>query len=374
MKVIFICGSLEPGHDGVGDYTRRLACEFIRQGNQAELIAMNDQFIQKDIEGYQQDEGIGVRVLRISGSSEETIKFKTIENWLKNYQPDWISLQFVPFSFHPKGLPFRLAKFLLSFGKDIRWHIMFHELWIGMHKGAGKKELFWGFFQRIAIKSLLDKIKPKMISTQSGLYKTQLMRLGYESELLPLFSNIPVMKTDLIQNQKDKLVFILFGGIHDTGAPLEQFAKEVKAWSVKTKKPVSLKIIGRTGKEQNIWKKVWEEKGMEIEIIGEKPSKEISEHLQMADYGITTTVFEKVDKSGSVAAMIEHGLNVICISGLWEPRDGYRSRDQEGVLDYKEGVLEGFFRSERKPVRKGVLQEVASNLARLFTLNQISNN
>lgn len=32
MRLAFICVSLEPGRDGVGDYTRSLAAECIRQG------------------------------------------------------------------------------------------------------------------------------------------------------------------------------------------------------------------------------------------------------------------------------------------------------------------------------------------------------
>ena len=45
MKLIFICGSLEPGRDGVGDYTRRLAGELIRQGHQIAIIALNYKII-----------------------------------------------------------------------------------------------------------------------------------------------------------------------------------------------------------------------------------------------------------------------------------------------------------------------------------------
>ena len=32
MKIVFICGCLEPGKDGVGDYTRRLSAELIDHG------------------------------------------------------------------------------------------------------------------------------------------------------------------------------------------------------------------------------------------------------------------------------------------------------------------------------------------------------
>ena len=42
MKLLFLCSSLEPGRDGVGDYTRRLAGECLRQGHEVRLLSLND--------------------------------------------------------------------------------------------------------------------------------------------------------------------------------------------------------------------------------------------------------------------------------------------------------------------------------------------
>lgn len=42
MKFLFICGSLEPGKNGVGDYTRRLAGECIRMGHDAMILALDE--------------------------------------------------------------------------------------------------------------------------------------------------------------------------------------------------------------------------------------------------------------------------------------------------------------------------------------------
>ena len=38
MKITFICGSLNPGQDGVGDYTRRLAAQLALDGHECQLI------------------------------------------------------------------------------------------------------------------------------------------------------------------------------------------------------------------------------------------------------------------------------------------------------------------------------------------------
>jgi hypothetical protein len=43
MKLLFITGCLEPGKDGVGDYTRELATECARRGHAVFLISLNQQ-------------------------------------------------------------------------------------------------------------------------------------------------------------------------------------------------------------------------------------------------------------------------------------------------------------------------------------------
>ena len=48
MKIAFLCGSLEPGFDGVGDYVRMLASEVIVQGHQAVIVAINDTHLKKE--------------------------------------------------------------------------------------------------------------------------------------------------------------------------------------------------------------------------------------------------------------------------------------------------------------------------------------
>jgi hypothetical protein len=42
MKVLFICGSAQPQRCGVGDYSRRLAGELIRQGHKASIVSLMD--------------------------------------------------------------------------------------------------------------------------------------------------------------------------------------------------------------------------------------------------------------------------------------------------------------------------------------------
>jgi hypothetical protein len=40
MRILFVCGSLEPVNDGVGDYTRRLCGELVRTEIDAQIISL----------------------------------------------------------------------------------------------------------------------------------------------------------------------------------------------------------------------------------------------------------------------------------------------------------------------------------------------
>lgn len=373
MKIVFICGSLEPGRDGVGDYTRILAGELIRLGHEISVIALNDRHISHEVESFQESASFQIPVLRLSFRLDMNQRFRRAGLWIDNFDPDWISLQFVPFSFHPKGLPVGLSKALRKIGKCRNWHIMFHELWVGMHIGASKKEVLWGRIQRQLIFLLIKKLSPNQIHTQSGLYKAQLKAMGFEAGLLPLFSNIPVSKNGSAYLEKrgstlvtgNKLTLALFGGVHK-GAPITQFAKEVKAFSKKFEMPVSLIIVGRGGNEQKHWEEIWSELDLEVVVMGELSAEEISNTLCRASYGITTTVFGKVEKSGSVAAMTEHGLKVICVAADWQPRGMPVLKKVPGVIEYREGELNAFFQSANEPAAFCKAEEVSCRLIESF--------
>src|SRR5690606_23289428 len=95
MKILFICGALEEGKDGVGDYTRRLAGELVRHGHQATIIAYNDRHISTIMDSVQQDGDTAVQVLRLPSVLKAKEKVKLSRDYAQQFQPDWISLQLV---------------------------------------------------------------------------------------------------------------------------------------------------------------------------------------------------------------------------------------------------------------------------------------
>ena len=345
MNIVFICSSLEPGKDGVGDYTRLLAGELVRRGNTISLLSLNDRFIDEVFTDIQPSEGIDVPVKRIPSSCSEKERFALAKEWIDRHNPKWLSLQFVPFGFHPKGLKVGLGKFLLSIGGDRQWQVMFHELWVGIAVEESKKLIWWGRLQRYLIKSLILKLRPKVIHTQTQLYKALLHKLGFNAEYLPLFGNIPVTGKVNTQNESDlsginkKLSFVVFGSIH-AGAPINGFARDVARYSLKNNVPVALTFIGRCGIEQGRWSAAWQSEGLTVEVMGEQPAERISEVLLNSTIGLSGTAFAVIEKSGSVAAMRQHGLPVLCVSKPWHPAGIAKQQGPSGIIEYSAGNFE----------------------------------
>jgi len=348
MKIGFICGSLEEGKDGVGDYVRKFSSELIRMGHEVMIAAVADQFVAAPFSGNQQYSDIDIRVLRLPSSYKFSDRLLQLEQEIKAFNPDWLSLQFVPFSFDPKGLTFLLGNKLKKMFPTVNWHIMFHELWVGMKSGSSLKLKIWGELQKLLIKNMIGILQPKQIQTQTHLYLAYLEQAGFKASLLPLFGNIPLITNRFTDTRdKKKIELLHFGSIYPN-APVKQFAKDMAQYSKKAGQHITLTILGRSGPEKNLWITSFTNQGLEVRDLGEKSVNEIAEIFAVADFGIATTACALIEKSGSVAAMHEFGLPVICVSEAWKPAQNLRVKQVGDIFEYQNQNLEDFMYARHK--------------------------
>ena len=155
MKILFLCGSAEPGKDGVGDYTRRLCGELIRRGHQAQILSLCDLHSKVFINQIQIIENTEVVVNRIPIKSNYSNRLSITQFIAQEFTPDWISLQFVPYSFNSKGLPFWLPSFLRKINGEHKWHVIFHELWVRRGINVSLKRNFTSIMQQFIVKKLI---------------------------------------------------------------------------------------------------------------------------------------------------------------------------------------------------------------------------
>ncbi|MFV8374679.1 hypothetical protein [Flavobacterium sp. LB1P71] len=356
MKIIFLCGSLELGKDGVGDYTRRLAGELIRQDHYCAIVAIMDKGVNSTLEEIQESElAITIPVIRFPYDKGYSVNGKEAKRWIDAFDPEWISLQYVPFSFHPKGLHFGFCVVINKLIKGRKLHVMFHELWVGMNREASFKLQIWGMLQREMISSFIKNLKPLAIHTHTKLYQLQLNKICTSVSLLPLFSNIKVVHSNPKIKNPNHLRFVVFGAIH-LGAPIEAFAKEFADYAINKNLKISFTFIGRCGKEQEHWATVLHSFKLEATILGELSAEQISKELSEASIGIVNTPLGLIEKSGANAAMREHGLSVICLSHNWTPRGVRIDYDYQKRYQFESGNITNLINNQEVVAEMSLLR------------------
>ena len=306
MKIVFICGSLEPGKDGVGDYCIQLAEQLNKNDHSITLFGVNDKFVPSIV-----IDNTVISSIRLPSSLTIKLRLNYLKSWLKLNKTDFISLQFVPYSYNTKGLPLLFIRNLFSLCTTAKWNIMFHELWIQTDKNSNIKTRIIARLQRSLIKVLINKLQPVSITTSIPLYKRMLS--DERVEILPLFSNIPIYRTEVFAKEENLLRAVHFGSFSSALSEMKVQFNFLKNVGIKLNKRVLLTCIGEGSKF----------KGQSIQLaktmfgknnvveLGRLSEKDISEIIQNSDIGVSRANIEFAGKSGSTLAMLEHGLPVI---------------------------------------------------------------
>jgi len=329
MRIAFVTTCLEPGKDGVGDYTRDLAAACKSQGCDSRLIALNDRYVGTPGEEIQAARGAAIEALRLPAASPWHDRVLAARSFLQRRPEDWLSLQFVCYGFHPKGITVGLGQHLAPLIGDRRLHLMLHELWIGVRRGASLRERVLGALQRRAVCSLIGQLKPAAIHTSNAAYARLLGNVGIQARLLPLCGSIPVVadaKSGWLEQQLRELGaarsadaprseqwrFGFFGTLPGEWSP-EPLFTYIAAAAERARRTVSVLSIGRIGPGEQLWREMLARYGQRFSFarLGERSPAEVSSFLQAIDFGIATTPWQLIGKSASAAAMLDHGLPVI---------------------------------------------------------------
>lgn len=327
MKIAFVTSCLEPGRDGVGDYTRLLAQECVRQGCECCLISLNDKFISQPTNSGH-DTGDKIPVLRLPACLNWSQRIVSAKNFVDQFNPDWVSLQFVPYGYQAKGIVFGLGKRLRHLTQGRKVHLMFHELWIGEHIGASLKDQVMGRLQKSFVLNLVKQLQPLVVHTSNEAYVAILKQHHILASRLPMFGAIPISAKDgdrwlfpelqtvgvniHTENRNQFWLFGFFGALHPIWPPEPLFTYLHQA-ATQHQRQIALISIGRIGPGEELWNTLAKNYSDQFSFLklGERTPNKISEFFNSIDFGIATSPYALIGKSASVAAMLEHGLPII---------------------------------------------------------------
>lgn len=323
MKLLFVCTSLEPGRDGVGDYTRLLAEACIEAGHECRLLAVNDDHLAQGGSEWQHGRAHDLYCTRLSPNERWDERLAAAQAVVHEFSPDWISWQIVPYGFNPKGVIPPEAAAFAALGRNRCVHVMLHELWIGLSRGEPLKNIAWGTLQKRRLMQFLRAVNPALIHTSNVIYQTVLAREGCTAQILPLFGNIPI--DEIVPQVPNPTEWIggIFGTVHPQFPPIPCFDILVEGARASGRR-LRMLGIGRMGAYgESMFAELNAEYGDQLvaTVIGEKTPQEVSRLLQTLDFGIGTHPWALIGKSGAVAAMLDHGLPVIVPRDDWVLRN-----------------------------------------------------
>lgn len=316
MRIMFVCGSLELGHDGVGDYSRRLAGELLRRGHPVLVVALYDGFTDKVIEGQQIADGTFVDVLRIPSCWCPQDRSQQMLKVVKTFCPDWISLQFVPYSFHSKGLPFGISHQLSLLGKDRRWHVMFHELWLDDVNRPRHRII--AFVQRRIIRRLLAQLQPSLVDVSNRHNERRLRASGFNARTIAMVGNIPLTQSIAVPEEYLRIADLdyrlLYFGSPPEGRAADRILEGLVSFSRDHPFEVGIAVVGGGSEARASFVRRLKEElsphGGQVVDLGFLASENLSALMRRCTAGVVRNSAYFVGKSGTAMAMLEHGLPI----------------------------------------------------------------
>ncbi len=368
MKLLFICDNFPPVIDGVGDYTNHLSNELAGRGHAVSVICSRKEEIVQNA-GAQ----TAVRVIpAVAGWNRQAIG--TITDLVVDIQPDWVILQYVPYSFNYYGVPFWLRSLVSGLkARGYKFAVTCHEIFIDLELSKAK---YWpiAISQRLIAFALVGMADQAIVSIDRT--RRQLARYGGKVTRIPIGSNIvPVPVTDAqVQAVRRDLapqgefLFVSFG-IRDQEGTLRVLADLTKAGL-----PARLVVLGNLRPEQRQkTEELLGALGLEgrVTLTGYLGNDDLFRVLCSGDAfmlleqnrgGLTT-------KSGSLAAAYAAGLPVIGTCG--HMTDGF-FRDGENALLAPEGDYDGTLQNAKNVMSDPALRARLRQNSRDTHTNQLS--
>ncbi|MBY0425346.1 MAG: hypothetical protein K2Q22_06900 [Cytophagales bacterium] len=384
MKILFVCGSLEEGKDGVGDYVRKLSERLASKNIECVSIALND----KETSEFFVNEGSipefkTSRYFKIHKLIPDKKKGFFLHKLIHFYSPDVISIQLVIYGIHRRGWLFSFNRHIAPKIHGHVVHLMWHELWIGQLRTSSLMHRLEGFLQRKFIIDFISIVNPSLHHTSIPFYQALLERIGIKSQILPLFSNFSLERdpdfrlSDAIEEyglEGEKLICVCFGNIF-SDFPFDHWLLEAREWNLSSNRKIIFCSIGKQGGSSVIWDSwVKKTKGLdwiELKALGPKSPKEIQSAFSQSDVGICLTPLEGWGKSGSVAAMIENGLTVIGYEFGISPQNlNFKVPLTQEIICYKLSTINKWPLHFQRHISKSKIESVSTqfieDLAKLF--------
>jgi hypothetical protein len=239
------------------------------------------------------------------------------------------SLQFAPFAFSSSFLFHKKLIPLQDLLKDKNLHINFHEIWTGDYPFPPLRERLRGWLQKSEICRFINATKAKSITSSNSAAIDRLIKNDVEASYLYLFGNIPFCNKSVISPEKKTLKVVFFGTLYPN-FPYKRLINYLITLSKLNKWTVKIILLGRQRENYGVKKLLCfcESNKISVRKTGKLTSGLVSEELQACTFGVSTTPYDVIGKSGATAAMLEHRLPLLAFDDGDTPNESLFIPDQ----------------------------------------------
>jgi hypothetical protein len=337
MTLALLCGSLEAGADGVGDYSRRLAAACTELGVTTSVVALHDRHVSSPRLEQQSADGCCINTLRLPVSLSWRHRSRLLAEQLRQWECSAISLQFVPYAFDRRGLPLGLLTLLghLEIVPDLRVHLMFHEIWIGISSSSDRRSRLIGHLQRRLVQAIHTTLCPAAVHVTNSTYACCLRRAGMEAVRLPLFSTLELPPTPPPVGPASTFSACVFGRIPPPWDP-DPALEVVVAEAARRQQAPRLLLVGRPWIDDP-WFERLQQRWPQLQIVRhgiEPDSHKLCELIRSCQLGLATVPWGLIEKSSAVSVFLSLDLPVLVSRNGWSLSRRWRGQDDPDLPDH----------------------------------------
>ena len=299
LKIHIIAAALPPQMDGIGDYTALLATELAHSATVTVLTAS------KTPDAIRR---VGIQTVF---SVQEPRSVWNLAEHISTDKPDWVLLQYNPFSYGRWGLNLHLPEVIHTIKQKTKIAVMVHETFTPIFNLQSAVMNLW---QRRQFQRLGD-------CADVLFYSTECARHLYPSRFpksrrfhLPVGSNIPFVPISKFQARAelnisdDTFVLGLFGTSHRSRM-LTRVSDAALTVRQAGKKPLVLSL----GPDADAIKQALH--GFPVCAEGPLPGEEISRRMAAMDLYLTPFTDGISTRRGTLICGLQHGLPIVGTSG-----------------------------------------------------------
>ena len=307
MKIALVFPELPPALDGIGDYTARLGKAFYDLCDGAVEVSIHTA-------AQQYDTIEGVEIIS-SFSIDSSGGVDGLKESLVQVEPDWIVLQYNPFSYGKRGLNLSLPHVVHSTKKllpSTKLALMVHEPFVPVDTFKNLVMTTWQRWQLWQLGQAADLL---YFSIEPWATKFSKWFKNKRVQHLPVGSNMPLVPSDRVKTREhlsikpNEFVMGIFGTLHPSR--LMHFIN--RAVEVLQQKSIESTIlyIGPHGEKA---RQALE--GVRIIDAGKLSPEEVSHHFQAMDLYVAPFRKGVSARRGSFLVGIQHGIATVSTHGI----------------------------------------------------------